>query len=233
MIKYLLIVSSVMLFACKGDNVKTESKDQIIQEDQNHEGHNHEEQKPQEYNVDFNRNVEDLVYNTPDPTSFFTQENIEGYLGLNPGDIYDVVANGKVTDRSRSVFYKVSDPEKGNAAVLVRTISNPYFELAKKEDLGVDFVFEKPGDELPFEFKEWASTYIRNKITEGEHSLNDPNKTVIYDKWDMGVSGAMHEEDGSYYWRDKSGVVYHIAFNLTSSKNQRTTAEKLAKMITP
>ena len=96
MIKYLLIVSSVMLFACKGDNVNTESKDQTSQEDQNHEDHNHEDQNQQEYNVDFNRNEEEMVYNTPDPTSFFTKENIEGYLGLNPGDIYDVVIMGKL-----------------------------------------------------------------------------------------------------------------------------------------
>lgn len=231
MIKYFGLFLLLFLFACKGDKSASNPADQLIIEDKKQIDPT---ENTSDYNVNFNSKVSDYVYDTPDPTSFFTDKDVEEVLGLESGAVYNIINNGKSTDRARSAFYKVSDPEKSNAAVLIRALANPYYQIAKTEGDVLDFTFENPDDELPIEFKNWAANHIKNKIDDGEHSLNDPNLTVIFVKWDMGMSGAMHEEEGSYYWRDEKGIIYHIAFNITSTtKKKKAAAEKLAKMVTP
>ncbi len=142
-------------------------------------------------------------------------ETMEEFLGLKSGTIYDVTKNlNPANKNNNSIFYKIEDPDLGNAAVMLQVSKNPL-----------------PDEITDYEF---ASYYINNKINEGERSVNNPEAPIKFEDWDMGVSGAYNKDLGKYYWRDENSVIYLFATNVTLPfETQFKAAEKVAKMITP
>jgi len=138
------------------------------------------------------------TYNIPAPEEAWTKEEVEKALGLDPGAVHNLKANGTSESRSRSCFYRISDPEKSNAAIVLQISGNP----------------------MPDEFPDWASYYIANVKTDGEKSLKDPDVTLKYSEFPFGVSGAGNAELGKYYWRDKNDLVYMLAFNVDQSEKE-------------
>jgi hypothetical protein len=153
--------------------------------------------------------------NVPIAADLVTKEQMEDWLGLEEGKIYSVRRNVNPTNNNtNSVFFSIEDPDLSNAAVMIQVTSNPL-----------------PTDITDSDF---AAYYIENKITQGENSLNDPEKPILFKKWNMGVSGAYNEDIGKYYWRDADNFIYLFATNTTLPiKTQIKAAEKVAKTITP
>lgn len=182
------------LFACKGDK-----KEHVNVEDIN--------PVEEEFNLNYKRDV-------PNPLALLPKEKVEEYLGLKPGDVYRTVPNIGNKGMGNSVFYNITDPDLGNAAIMVQVTANP------AQDMITD--------------AEWAGLFVNNKINEGERSLNNPGESVRYKDWDVAVRGAYSTDVGKYYWRDKNHHVYFLAFNTTlSADKQLKAATKIVNHITP
>ncbi|NNF36621.1 MAG: hypothetical protein HKN68_21140 [Saprospiraceae bacterium] len=203
MYRLLFLVLIVAMVACKNDGGSaTEKADPG-------------DQPPNSTQLQEERYVAPTRDNVPFVADLVSKEQMEEWLGLESGKIYDVVINNNAADKnSNSAFYSIDDPDLGNAAVMLQVSSNPL-----------------PTDISDSEF---ASYYINNKITEGERDLSNPEVSIKFDEWDMGVSGAYNKDLGKYYWRDKEHFIYLFATNTTLPiERQYQAAQKVARSITP
>lgn len=153
------------------------------------------------------------IYDSPDPMQLVTVADVESALGLNSGAVYTTIPNGNATERVRSVFYKISEEDKPNAAMLFHLSGNP----------------------LPGELEDYALIAVRDKISNGDRSLNDPDKIIEFEAWDVGLGGASNKGESTYFWTDERGYLFLIAFNLSSlsEEEQYQAATKLANKVSP
>ncbi len=195
MIKYISLLSLCFLLACKGDSGsgnQTEPSTSTITKSKtfNAEG-----------DVVSSGSVNEdgtYSYNIPAPEDAWSKEQVEKALGLKAGSVNELKANGKATNRQRSCFYRISNPDMPNAAIALQISGNP----------------------LPDEYPDWSSYYIANLRSDGEKSLEDPSLTLSYDDFPFGVSGIGSAELGKYYWRDKNELIYMLAFNVDKSEKE-------------
>jgi len=151
----------------------------------------------------------------PIAADLVSKDQMEEWLGLEKGKIFNVVRNvNEANKNSNSVFYSIEDPELGNAAVMLQVNCNPL-----------------PTDITDSDF---AAYYINNKIMDGERDLKNPEVSIKFEEWDMGVSGAYNKDIGKYYWRDQDHFIYLFATNTTLPiERQFQAAQKVARSITP
>lgn len=194
MYRLLLGVLLVGLVSCKGKDVNNSSQQPAP--------------VPQVTNTPTNQ------VNLPDPASFVSTEEIEKMFGLSAGGIYDVKPNNNPQNASRNVFYLISDPDLGNAGMLIAAYGNPIPDEM---------------DDPSYAF--WRIDALKSQ---GTGDPSEADKFEKYDDWDMGLDGAYSKESSRYFWRDSNNVIYMIAFNVTQSKDlQFEIANKVAKKITP
>ena len=204
--RFFVFLLALGLVACNGNKT---SETTAVEDHSSHDGHDHdlESQDP--------GSLAQPRLDVPIVGDYFSKEQMEGFLGLQEGAIYDVVKNVDESDKNdNSIFFKISDPELGNAAVMLQASKNPL-----------------PDDISDYDY---ASYYINIKVTDGERTMQDPMNAVPFEEWDQGLSGAYNKDLGKYYWRDKDNVIYCFALNTTLPINQQfDAAMKVAESITP
>jgi hypothetical protein len=156
----------------------------------------------------FEVDTKSLSSDLPEVKDLITGAQIEEALKLQPGAMYDIRPNSN--SRSTSAFFKLDDPEKGNAAILIQISKNP----------------------SPEEYIDWDILYMESILQGGEKSL-DPNVEPMYYKpMDIGVEGAGNSKLGKYYWRDEHQHIYLLAFNVTKTPEEiNEAALKIGKII--
>ncbi len=199
MIKYFSIFSLCFLLACKGDQTSNTSSDTATKTIAKSKSFNSDGKVVSSGSVNEDGSYS---YNIPAPEDAWSKEQVETALGLQAGSIYQLKANGKPTNRQRSCFYKITDPNMPNAAIVLQISGNP----------------------LPDEHPDWASYYIANLRADGEKSAEDPTSTLHYDEFPFGVSGVGSAELAKYYWRDKNELIYMLAFNVDKTEKEINTA---------
>lgn len=136
----------------------------------------------------------------PDASTYLTGQDIEEALNLGTNAVYEVRPSRSTT--SSSVFYKIEDPEKSNAAVLFTVQINP----------------------VPDEITDFAASYIIDMKTTGEVTLGQEGRD-IYEAFEVGGQpGAYSKKAGMFYFKDVEGYLYMIAFNVTQSEEQQYEA---------
>lgn len=203
MYRLLYLVMMVALVACK-NNSSSSTTEKAGPEDQASSNTSLQEE----------RYVAPPRDDVPIAADLVSKEQMEEWLGLEGGKIYNITKNiNEANKNSNSVFYSIDDPDLGNAAVMLQVNCNPL-----------------PTDITDSDF---ASYYINNKIIDGERDLNNPDESIKFENWDMGLSGAYNKDIGKYYWRDKDNFIYLFATNTTLPiEKQFRAAEKVATFIT-
>ena len=132
-------------------------------------------------------------------------------LGKNAGDFK--LSNSTPRDANpthSSCFFKWSDFDVPNAAILIQMMRNPV------------------GDEFP----DWVVQFITSKKEMGE-STTDGDRDVFKTFEGFGDDGAYSTVGGKYFWRLGDQVVFSIAFNSAHSpEDQYEIAVKLATVLT-
>ena len=153
-------------------------------------------------------NLNDEIYPLPEVSNLITPEQIEKALNLHGGAMYETKSNS--TDRSKSTFFKLDDPEKGNAAIVIQVKSNP----------------------LPEEFPDWDIGFIQGIKETGEQRIKSEEEPYKYEILDIGIEGVGNRELGKYLWRDEHRHVYMLAFNVTKTPDEiHDAALKIAEIV--